>query len=223
MGREIALLMVPVLIIGGVALWQTRAPRDLATGVTVKNPFDAGPARVEFVPFKKVELKPKDVYRGFDWAAQTTVKTRGKWDAPKGLVYDGVINEGNTRQLRLVYRWGSSWKSITAAQNSKNFFPLLDGDTQEVTLRVNLEAVPRDADEVRLRGYFEYLLAYRGTLPLGWKAPKGMRTRGLSHDLPIASKPFDLEIKSVGESMPVPKISRESKIEVLRIDETKPS
>jgi hypothetical protein len=207
--------MVPILIIGGVALWQTRAPRDLASGFTVKNPLDAGPARVEFVPFKEVALKPKDVYCGFDWAAQTTVKTRGKWDAPKGLVYDGVINEGNTRQLRLVYRRGSVWKAITAEQNSKSFSSLLSAATQEVTLRVNLEAVPKDAEEVRLRGSFEHLLAYRGTLPPGWNLPKGWRARRLYHTLPIESKPFDLEIKRVGEPMPVPKVSRVTEIELV--------
>jgi hypothetical protein len=215
MGREIVLLMVPVLVISGVAWWQTRAPRDLAARFSIKNPFDPGPMRVEFSPLKIVEPKPIDVARGYDWAAETTVTTPGKWDVPTGWRM-AMHNEGWPVKVKLIYRQGTLWKNVSDKNGN---LPLttanLNASTNLTTLKVSLKDVPRDADEVRVRGEFGAQIYYAGAVPRGWKPPKNLRITGKARILTLPAKPFDARIKRPDEPFPVANVSRVPEIELV--------
>jgi hypothetical protein len=73
-----------------------------------ENPFDQGPIRVEFSDFEKVELTPLDAYLGYDWAAQTTVATRGSWPMPLGWRVQSTGEFAD--KLQLDYRVGGNWR-----------------------------------------------------------------------------------------------------------------
>jgi hypothetical protein len=215
MGREIALLAVPILIIGGVALWQTRAPRGLASGFTVKNPFDPGPMRLEFSEFKKVPLSPVEVASGYDCAVQTTVTQHGNWDMPKDWKRRG-ISGANQKGTQLHFRRGKVWKSVARTLKDRSKINLLwNIDENTSKFKVNLSEIPRDADEVRLRGRFSSDLHYGGSVPKGWVAPKNLRMRNGSHILTIESEPFDIPIKAADEPFPISAVSRVPEIELV--------
>jgi hypothetical protein len=85
-----------------------------------------------------------------------------------------------------------------------------------LTFKVNLEMVPKQVREVRLRGRFNARIYYEGKIPRGWKAPPNLRVSGSGHDLILPPQKFDVKIKTADEPMPTVNVSREPKIEVLR-------
>lgn len=217
-GREIGLLLLPFLIIGGVGWLASRNGRELVGHWKISNPFDPGPMRLEFTPPQKVEVSALDASRGINWAAQTTVRERGKWDVPQNWRDDGVMNRGGTLNARLVYRCGAVWKAVPLAKSgNRSLLTFSIGANDKLTIQANLKTVPRDAIEVRLRGQFEQIHLYRGPLPVqrSRRMPKNLKTTGLNQWLRMQSAPFDVQIKGSNEPLPAPKVSHEAQIKIV--------
>ncbi|RYZ82254.1 MAG: hypothetical protein EOP04_22400 [Proteobacteria bacterium] len=208
--REIVWLCLPLLFIGSVAWLRSNTS---SRALRIENPFASGPMRVDFTPIQPLPLEPIDVADGYDWKGQTDVQVRGTWDVPKNWKDGGAGNLGVTRNLRLVYRRGRIWSEAKPAEKGKSLITSSIG--QHHTFKVNLKTIPRDVNEVRLRGEFERIQAYTGPLPANWNPPKELRTLGPNQLLTLRSKPFDIQIKGEDESMPSPVVSQEPQIEIV--------
>ena len=219
-GREVVWLLAPVLVLAGVAWFQTRGGKLPA--IAIGNPFDPGPRRVEYSEFQTATLTPSRVAEGFEWATQTRVKELGKWDVPKGWSELRDIFGPRVRG-RIDYRRGTIWK--TAPSTGKNSPPTIRVDSTAndgtKTFFLNLKTVPRDADEVRLRGHFLSYGQFKGVIPPGWTKPKDYSSDFGKHLLKVESKPFDLLIKKQGGKWPKPVVSRDSGFKLVKVFLTK--
>jgi hypothetical protein len=214
--REIALLMVPVLLIGGAAWWRNRSGSPLSLS-TLGDFFDAGPRRLKFSRFQPAELSVDNMKRGYDWSTSTRVRLVGRFDAPLGWKVSATVNPGDTRDLRVVYRQGNTWATLPKRREERSISVSTNLDTQARTFAVDLKNVPVDADEVRLHGRFQEGVCYSGTVPSGWKIPKDIQIFGPNKLLTVRSEPFDVQIKGEGEPMPQsPQLSRVSPITFVK-------
>ncbi len=208
LGRELLLISLPLLIIGATTWLVSGGGRALLPAR-----FDNGPLKLEISPFQQVELSPADVYEGFDWAAKTSVQERGKLDALANLKSVGA--SGPFGQVQLVYRKGTGWKAAPKV-DSKGWATIRNAISDEgLTLKVKLERVPPDAEEVRLRGRVESSLDYVGVLPPGTKLPPQFRSAGKMYSVNLQSKPFDLLIKGPSQPMPNPQVARVPDLEFV--------
>ena len=210
-GRELVLLALPIVLLGGVAWYRTRG----APLPALSNPFAPGPSRLEYSRFVPIKITPLDVAQGYDWGAQTNLKEAGKLDVPANWRDDHFGNWGDTRELRLVYRIGTQWKVAPRPVKGEASFQTIIGEQE--TLKANLKTVPREAEEVRLRGKFSALHLYRGPIAPGWKAPRNLeiKTYGLNHFVTVESATFDIPVKAAGEAWPDVIVSRVQKIEAV--------
>ena len=208
LGREIALISLPIILTGGAAWLVAGGGRALLPAR-----FDNGPARLEFSPFEPVELTPLEIYDGYDWAVQSATKVRGKWPILPGLQNKG--GSAPTAVMRLNYRIGETWKQAPRVDSQKMSVTNQIIGGPKLVLRVNLETVPPNADEVRLRGYFGAEEFYKGTPPTGWKPPPNLKSYGLNHLLQLQSQPFDLTIKAPNQPMPAPHATRVPDLEFV--------
>ena len=209
LGRELALISLPLVIIGGAAWLLPRG--GLHKSVSAP---DNGPARLEFAAFKPIEVSPMEVYQGVNWKVGTSVAMKGKLQVP-ALWKPYSIAQGLSEDCRIVYRISKQWKEAPALPG--NLDPIAPGfGLGERTLSLHLETVPSNAQEVRLRGKFTEDHIFRGALPPGWKPPANYKKYGKSHDFRIESKPFDLLVKAPGQPMPRPTASRETGVRVIK-------
>ena len=200
LGREIALISLPLLIIGAAAWLLAGNGRALLPAR-----FDNGPARLGFSAFERVELEPFDVYQKFDWGTKATVSEIGKFDVPAS--WKGVGGTGiRIPNLRLVYRVGQKWRAITPPKKTRWYMTTrnLDG---VLSIKVDLQGVPFEAEEVRLRGAFQSGVIFRGTLPAGWNSPPNIKNYGPRHEYEILSPDFDILVKSPGQPLPSPRVA----------------
>jgi hypothetical protein len=213
--REIALLMVPVLLVGGVAWWRNPSGSHLSL-TTLGDFFDSEPQRLKFSRFQPAEVSAPDMKQGYDWSASTTVRTVGRFDAPPGWKASGSTL-GGARDIQVVYRQGSVWTSLPKRSSERCVLNSINLSTDVQKFGVDLNAVPPDADEVRLRGRFERRVDYTGPIPLAWTPPKDLQIRGRNRTLTLRSEPFDVQIKGEGEPMPQsPPLSRVSPITFVK-------
>lgn len=207
-GREMIWLSLPLVIIGGAAWIFGGGGR-----VLLPAKLDDGPLRLEWAPFKRAKVTPAEVYEGFDWAVRTSVQEHGHLHVPSLL--RPVGSSAPRAYTRLVYRVGKVWKQAPD-MDSKGWVVIrnvVESNTNNVAdntlkLMVNLEKVPRDAKEIRLKGYIEVERAYNGALPAGWEPPLGWVDDGQVQSFPLKTKPFDLSIQAPGEARPAPHVSR---------------
>ena len=207
LGREIALISLPLLIIGAAAWLLAGNGRALLPAR-----FDNSPARLEFSAFESLEVAPMNVYQGYAWTGQIHFWKRGKFDVPASwtLFTSGFRKTGN---YRLVYRQDTKWKEVEAT-SSEIVDAFSDGNSQ--TFSVNLKTVPANADEVHLRGKFEWVEMYSGVLPTGWNAPPNFARHGLRNIFTLPAQPFDVTIVAPGQPRPRPVASRETGIGVVK-------
>lgn len=212
-GREVLWLLAPVVVLAGFGWYQARGGRLPAVFGTT--PFDSGPKRVEYGAFEKADLTPRDVSQGFDWAVKTTVKTLGEWDVPRNWSAMSASSSAYPKS-RLVYRRGTVWK--TAQMRGKNGAGMTRWNSifveKSTSILVNLDTVPQDADEVRLRGTFVEEQWFRGPIPSGLMPPKVYASKGQDHGLSVESKPFDILIK---KPLPKPIVSRDSGLQFVQL------
>ena len=205
-GREIFWLSLPVALLGVMAFSKTRGGRLPA--FKVLSALDTGLRRLEFSPMKPLELTPLDVSSGYSWGVETSVWGTGRADVPSSWRANGGLAPG-AYALQLVYRQGTQWKKISNSAIGVG----IGGDN--FTIKVKLKDIPRDADEVRLKGRFEQLEIYKGVIPPGWVNPPKVTHFGLNHYFTLSSKPFDLAIVGEGHTRPEPEVSHQQKVAVV--------
>ena len=114
LGREIVLISLPLLAIGGAAWLFAGGGRAL---LPAKD--DEGPLRIEYSPLEPIEVAPKDAYQGVDWAAKTSVQLRGKMQVPSGWKLEQMM-EVWTNDYRIIYREGEQWKRAPALPGNRS-------------------------------------------------------------------------------------------------------
>jgi hypothetical protein len=188
--REMSLLLLPVLLLGAFGWWKTRGG-DL-THFGLQDPLSTGKVRIEYEPFQVEPLTALEAAQGYDWKVRTQIKTVGRLNVPPALVLWIQLNRRRQIQIRIDYRRGKKWRR--APIGPKTMSVTTDATKSAQILRFHLDAVPPDAEEVRLRGRFTQTQIYQGTPPAGWVMPPGMFRSGADFKYPIQSKPFDIEI-----------------------------
>lgn len=200
-GREMALLALPVVILGGATWWRGRggglsilqgAPSDLSGGA----------ARLELGKWSEAKLLPAQVGRGHALREIVTVWQGGKSPVPDGtrrLAFE-LFPVGD---VQLVFRRGAKWQAASG-RASRAVNPThhktwqLDAFSARGDLEylVDFAGVPRDAEEVHLRGQFISFSRYDsgscGTAKFDprWKIyPSG------ECEFVVRSKPFDVQLK----------------------------
>jgi hypothetical protein len=209
LGRELALLSLPVLLLGGVAL----------SGRQFSNPFDPGPIRIEYLSLDKVELNPYYVWRGYDWGARINLRVRGNTGLPTSLEVDENYPSVATLSNRqLEYLQNGVWKqsSDRVAIRQEDMTSSNNWKIAPVTIRVRLKSVPADADEVRMRGTYTMWRTFKGTIPPGWRPPQNLLASGAGYTFQIASQPFEATIKGPNDPMPSPQVSRQSYLQLVK-------
>ncbi len=214
--RELIWMTLPVVLLGGAAWWFDSGGQ--MSGLRLGNPLDPGPLRIEYTPFQPVTLSPYEVSQGYDWAAKTQISQRGTWAVIKNWTPTGS-DLHSARQTRLIFRRKGIWKAVPRGVNERSVADSMrfseDAQTTEVELKVRLDKVPRDAEEVRLRGWFERIEFYSGAMPKGFRAPKNLLITGTNRVLTLESQPFDLQIRGSNEVFPQPMVSHTPQIELL--------
>ncbi len=198
-------MIAPVLLLGSGAWWLSsggKIPR-------VSHPLDPGPLRVEYTPFQRVQSSPYQAWQGYEWGVTTQVSVLGEWKMPPGWKSQG---HGNHDDAWIVVKRKGLWEKLPASRKiiSRDYsapsgMKLID---DKYTFWVNTQLLPRDAQEVRLRGHLQVQPAFSGRIPSGWTPPKNMIVRGPYRWLTVQSKPFDIQIKAPNEPFPKPAVSR---------------
>lgn len=209
LGRELALLSLPLIFIIGAAWLLAGSGRSLLPAR-----FDNGPARLEFDAFEPVEVKPFDVYKELDWGAVTKVQERGEFNVPPTWKRWGT-DLLSFPDVRLVYRVGEQWQRVPHPKNVRWYSTNQNLDTDKLTFKVDLKGVPDVADEVRLRGKFRGGASFRGSIPTGWKSPPNVKHAGLNHFFDTESRPFDISIKSPDQPLTAPRAAHVPDLEFV--------
>ncbi|RYG69213.1 hypothetical protein EON80_10215 [bacterium] len=214
--RDIAILMLPVLAIGAVGWWKSTSgglemPR-------FSNPLDPGPMRIEYSPFKKAKITPLEAYEGYSWKTETSYHFVGKQDLPKTWIETTPSRGMNLGTVRIEFRRGQKWSVM---KSGKQLITTGTGTDDSLTFGARLDDVPRDAEEVRLRGRIEGQRYYNGTTPKGWVKPRNVIVvktprPGIffQHTVFVHSKPFDLLIKGPNQPWPKPIVSKKKKVQL---------
>lgn len=220
LGREIALLTLPVLIFCGMALWKTRGG-SMAQIQGAPSDIYSGKPRLEIGEIKPLEMTPWDVAQGFVWGIDAKV-----WQGGQSPVAPGVVGTGGSSwgETNVFYKRGARWieakssddLSLTRQINgqTKFFGDFVSRLDKEIKVRLN--GVPHNAEEVRLRGYFNQTNEYPSAGCSGvsngpnWKIylPRGC-------GFTMHSQPFDIPIVSKKEAWPKPNVSQETPLEFV--------
>jgi hypothetical protein len=212
--REISLLSLPVLLLAGVAVWKEQGGN--LSALTFKNPFDPGPFRLECAPFEQATLTPFEVAQGYTWKTRTVVEIKGDPKVPAGAV-PASPDQGFAPAANVIYRRGKVWKE---ASSSPGKYPVSFGmgvgnssTTTGFTFSANLESVPRDVEEIRLRGYIGGYRCYSAAVPPVGVPRNLLRFSIRGWDVNTKSKPFDIEIMGPQHPLATPMVDRKSPIE----------
>jgi len=207
--REVVALTLPVVVLGGGAWWMGRGGKL----PQLHNSLDPGPLRIEYTPFQPVQPSPYDVSQGYSWGVSTRVEMRGKWNPPKGWKQWGEFVCGGLEKV--VYRRGKGWREAASVNRFNLVQTGSSSDAGTTVLVVNLQTVPRDAEEVRIRGRFRRDLDFTGPIPRAWKKPSHMTIFKSDRSLAVESKPFDIQIKGPNEPFPLPVVSHQSPLQIV--------
>ena len=210
--RELGWMILPVVLLSGAAWWLSSGGKMPRVG----NPLDSGPIRIEYTPFEKVELSPFDVSEGYDWSTQTRVQIMGDEKMPPTFKRISAGADLGTESIRLVYRRGTKWGQISRTNSKRSWLQENVRGDEGIKFKVSLREVPRDAEEVRLRGTLRGSHFWSGAVPSTWKPPKNWKkvARGQSQTT-FTSKPFDVQIKGPNEPFPKPVVSRVSPLQFV--------
>lgn len=185
-GREIALLSLPIVILGGVALWNGRG--GAWSGWGVPRGLSEGQPRLEITDWKPETPTALDFARGI--SSRWTVTTWGGGACPAdgkpprygGMEYPKTLffawkRAGKWHQT--PFRYGPSELDV------QNFGVREKPTSNKVHLGLPMDLVPRDADEVCLRGRLD-----------GWMMCQ-------SGSVAAPGAPLDISLKKSGEAWPV--------------------
>jgi hypothetical protein len=202
LGRELALLTLPVLVIAGIACWK-------ASGGSL--PINHGPLRLSSSGFEPIQPSPLEVSKGLVFKAKANMEVLGDprfplWsDVKVGPVW-GEIG------THLEYRTGQNW--IETQWKPGNGPQWLGGPPGEMSVAAKLSQIPASAQEVRLRGSLKYRQPYSGPVPDDWKKPKNFVKLASDWGLVLPPYNFTISIKKPGQPMPSPIVSKIPQVEL---------
>lgn len=206
--REIAMMLAPVLAFGAFAWWKSRVP-----SATIESPpvppigYGKGNLRLEFGEWKTLAPDAGEVATG-----HLIVKSNRVWLVGQNATQWRDTSFDLQDDLALEFRRGQKWQKV-ARNGGWNGFrerkiggfdekaPILN---QEFALSLPMNLVPRDADEVRLRGKIKIRVLDRRA--------------GNFRD--VASPAVSLPIWNKKQSWPAPEVSRETQLTVDEIKTT---
>ncbi len=202
LGRELALLTLPVLVVAAAAWWK-------ASGAS--SPLNNGPLRLYSTGFKAVEPSPLEVSKGLVFKAKADLQVVGDphfpiWNQVKVGPIWGTI------ETHLEYRTGQKW--IKAPWNSGTSSQWLGGPPNDMSVALKLNGIPTAAQEVRLRGSLQYTQPYSGPIPDDWKKPKNFVSLGTDWGLELPPYTYNISIKKPGQPMPAPVVSKVPLVEL---------
>lgn len=199
-GREIALLALPIAILGGSAWWRWNLGSSQLEGAPAD--LTRGAARLEVGSWRDAKPLPSRVGSGFEIQKTVTVWQGGQSPVPDGtgrLEFE-LFPVGD---VQLVFRRGAKWQSTKAGAGSgvnptHQQTRQLDAFTARGDLEflVSFKAVPRDAQEVHLRGQFISFSRYRsGACGAAKSDPRWKIYPSGECEFVLRSKPFDVSLK----------------------------
>lgn len=184
-GREIALLMLPVLLLGGVALWNGRVGSWSGWGAPLG--LLEGAPRLEVRNWQKGTPTAVDFARGI--SSRWVVTTWNGGTCPTGRAKP--INAGMEYPHHLIFAWKrqETWHKMPipypqSELDAQNFMRREHPAQHEVRLGLPLDLVPHDAEEVRLQGRLH-----------GWMSCQ-------SGSVEFPSAPLDVLVKAPQEAWP---------------------
>jgi hypothetical protein len=209
--REITLLSLPVLLIGAVALWKTWAPPpDDFLSITPPANAEFGPLRLEWGEWKTVAPSAGEAATGH------LVKKIGRvWVAGEGRKkwrhHD--FYDLSAQDFALEYRRGAKWQKI--ARNGgwngirETRFHQEEIEKKEVqhqkfALAVPFALVPRDADEVRLRGKMNLRASQFNGTAFNYRR--------------IETPQVNFGLWKKGQAWPTPKVNRTPSLAVRKVE-----
>lgn len=230
-GREIALLTLPMLIIGGVAFWKTRAPRDIS--VPPAN-IESGAPRVEWNGFRAATVTPAEIGRGLTAKLETTLWSGGQMPPLSRNRLFFASYDPRDQNLRLVYRQKKRWKAYVAPDGTSGIRRQISRDdvpkgapqpkraNWKTTLWLPLSALPQGAADVHLKGQWRarWVSDRKVTAPASLAA-RG-KWNGFDWSLDVAGKPFDVPLRSIqnldARAGIVPEVSRTPAVTLLKAE-----
>ena len=221
-GREIALLSLPVLLFGGLAWWRIRVPKEeqhvaSPSAKTVRT----GPPRVLAPVWKRIPVSARDVAAGYDFAVETRPEIVPRADLPSGV---SLLNADTAilGKSELKFRRGGKWFTVKpatdkalVANESRHGFDKDNPSSLDLRLKVRLGDIPRDAQEIRLRGRLESQAFYRGLWPQGVQMPAAVQVNRYGLTENRLSPPFEVVIKGPSEPFPAPIVSHLEPVKVV--------
>lgn len=217
--REIALLTLPVVLLGGIAWWKTRGG-SMAQLRGAPSDIYSGAPRLEIGEIKPLEMTQWDVAQGFVWGIDAAV-----WQGGESPVAPGVKASGGSSWVEssVFYRRGAHWSKAEAPDKltivrhiSGQWTPFGEfASRRDQQVKVRLNGVPRDAEEVRLRGTFFDQQMYRGPGCRGVSG-EGWKTYGAGAcTFKMKTKSFYVPIVKTKGAWPNPQVSRETNLEFV--------
>lgn len=220
--REVVGLTLPVVVLGGGAWWMGRGG-SLATLRGAPSDIYKGKPRLEFGKIEPTTLSSWDVAQGFVWGFKTDIWQGGK--APLSDTAKRCAFIAGSTKAGVFYRVGSTWKEAHSPDGTPLIkdFGALDGEQEfgnfavhrGVNLKVMLKGVPRNAEEIRLRGHFFYENAYTGSDCVGTIPGPGWKMYLPNCYYTTNSRVFDLPIKTASGQWPIPNVSRTTNLQLM--------
>jgi hypothetical protein len=202
-----------------IALWKTRGG-SMARLQGAPSDIYSGKPRLEIGEIKPLEMTPWDVAQGFVWGIDAKFWQRGQSPVAAGVKrVDYTINSGHAR---VFYRRGGRWTAVK--KTGWSVMQRIDKEAQHfgnfalrrhIQIKVNLDDVPRDAEEVRLRGFFEQMNNYIGVGCSGISGGNGWSFHGRGCRFTLQSKPFDIPIMKAKSAWPNPNVPRETQLKFV--------
>ncbi|PQV64228.1 hypothetical protein B1R32_10673 [Abditibacterium utsteinense] len=154
-GRELALLTLPILIIGGLALWSGKVKSW--SGFGAPRGLYEGKPRLEITDWKREMPSALDFARGI--SSRWTVTMWNGGACPTGAPRPRYAEMNTPHALFLAWKQRGRWQQqpirySQIAIDAASFRGKGKPTSATIGLGLPLDLVPRDAEEVRLRGRF---------------------------------------------------------------------
>lgn len=220
-GREIIWMLLPVVVLGGVGWWRSSGGGLSMLQAAPAN-LRSGAVRLEVGSWTDAKPLPAEVARGYVVKKQVSLWQGGQAPVSEVAPFEGH-ELSSAENVRLVFRRRAKWHILKPRERENRVkFPEKTLDLKTFAARrdlqclINLQDVPRDADEVRLRGEWVHSNVYYGAT-CGTARPDPRWSFNGTSDCKFVtrSKPFDVLVKAAKSAWPAPVVSRETKVEVL--------
>lgn len=214
-------MIMPVVLLAGVGWWRARGG-SVSTLQGAPSDLTIGPPRLEAGEWTDAPLSPSEVSRGFLVKKLVSVWQGGRSPVPEGTK-PGMYLINTDEDVRVVFRRGKVWRTArtqpfaydTQFMERKTASFGTFALRRDLECKINLNGVPRDAEEVRLRGHFVYINAYQGGVCRLASSDPRWKYYPPRCEFINRSQPFDLPVKTARGAWPAPQVSHEAKVEVI--------